>query len=64
MQGSDPEALRQATEHLRQAAARIEEAARQSGGAAQGSQACGPSPGAKSEDVVDAEFEEVGCGKR
>ena len=64
MQGTDPETLRQATEHLGQAAARIEEAARQSGGAARGSQARGPSPGAKGEDVVDAEFEEVGGGNR
>jgi molecular chaperone DnaK len=65
MEGSDPEALKQATERLSQSAMKLGEAMYKSQqaeeAAAQASNAQQPGGGAKPEDdkVVDAEFEEV-----
>jgi hypothetical protein len=64
MQGSDPEALKQATEHLGHAAKQIQGAAQQARTASQGSHTTGHAAGKNDENVVDAEFEEIGSAKR
>ena len=64
MQGSDPDALKQATEHLDQAATQIQGAAQQARAASPGSHANDRASGRNDENVVDAEFEEIGSGKR
>jgi molecular chaperone DnaK len=64
MDGGDHEKLKQATEHLGQAAMRIQEAAQKAQGGAAGSRQGGSPRGSKDEDVMDAEFEEVGTGKK
>jgi molecular chaperone DnaK len=58
MGGSDHEKLKQATENLSQAAMRIEEAAQKARGVSAGSQA------SRDEDVMYAEFEEVGAERK
>jgi len=64
MQGSDSEALKRATEHLGQAATQIQEAAQQARAASPGSHANDHASGKHDENVVDAEFEEIGGEKR
>ena len=64
MQGGDPDALKQATEHLDQAATQIQGAAQQARAASPGSHANDRASGRNDENVVDAEFEEIGSGKR
>jgi molecular chaperone DnaK len=64
MQGSDSDALKQATEHLDQAATQVQGAAHHARAASPGSHANDRASGRNDENVVDAEFEEIGSGKR
>jgi molecular chaperone DnaK len=64
MEGSDPDRLKQAAESVAAAAMKIEAAAQKTQRAAEPLGGDQPAGGKSNETVVDAEFEEVGDGKK
>jgi len=64
MEGDDPDRLKQAAENVAESAMKIEAAVQKTQGAAEAPGSEHPAGGKPDEKVVDAEFEEVGDGKK